>query len=109
MNLQTTETCIKGIWGCKFWGLCKTIDKKVEKIYSAYRFSVAVFNEITTPNAYSYKRNGNCLPTANSKIFGLGKFLVVCWTQEDSFDEAESTANATQLANLLKQTLNIKR
>ena len=83
----------------------RALTRKLEKIYSAYRFSIAVFSETTTPTAYSYKGNGNCLPTANSQMSGHGKSLVVCWTQEDSFDEAANTANATQIGNFLKQTL----
>ena len=83
----------------------RALTRKWEKIYSAYCFSVAVFNETTAPTAYCYKSNENCLPTANSQISVHRKSLVVCWTQEDFFDEAENTANATQLRNLLKETL----
>ena len=84
----------------------KALTRKLKKIYCAYRFSIAVFGETITPTAYSYKGNGNCLPTANSQISDHGKSLVVCWTQEDSFAEAANTVNPTQLGNLLKETLN---
>ena len=83
----------------------RALTGKLDKIYSAYRFSIAVFDETTAPTAYSYKGNGNCLPTANSQMSGYGKSLVVCWTEEDSFDVAANRANVIQLANLLKETL----
>lgn len=83
----------------------RALTGKLDKIYSVYRFSIAVFDETTAPTAYSYKGNGNCLPTGNSQMSGYGKSLVVCWTPQDSFDVAANRANVTQLGNLLKETL----